>query len=172
MNLIATLRDSDTIEGGVDLDPTNFRLRTAARAVVLDDQHKVALLYVGIHDYYKLPGGGIEDGEDIMTALDRELLEEIGCKADVIGEVGQTIQLLSQSQLKQISYCYLAKQVGEKSEPNYTDEERQNGFQIYWAKDIDEAIACMEKSNVDDYRSKSIVKRDLALLRAAKPLIV
>ncbi|MDB5180096.1 MAG: ADP-ribose pyrophosphatase [Candidatus Saccharibacteria bacterium] len=171
MNILPTIRDSDLYEGVIDVDPNGFRTRTAARAIVLDDLNQVALLKVGNHNYYKLPGGGIEDGEDVKQALARELLEEIGCKAQVIGEVGEIVQYLGEKQLKQTSYCYLAKQIGEKAEPNFTDEELANGFEIRWAKNIDEAIVLLENSKTDDYSGTSIVKRDLTLLIAAKKLI-
>lgn len=171
MKLIATIHDSDLYENVVDADPTNYRLRTAARAVVLDDRDQVALLKVGAYNYYKIPGGGIEEGEDVEQALARELLEEIGCQAEIAGEVGEIVQFLDQKQLKQISYCYLAKQIGEKNAPNFTDEEVANGFEALWVKDIDEAIKLLENSRPDDYSGTSIVERDLTLLVTAKKLI-
>lgn len=171
MNLLRTIHDSDLYEGVIDADPTHYNLRTAARAIVLDDANQVALLKVVRDNYYKLPGGGIEEGEDRKEALRRELLEEIGCEAEIIGEVGEVIQHLDQKKLKQISYCYLAKQIGKKNEPDFTDEELEKGFEIYWAKDIDEAIELLRSSKTDDYSGTSIVKRDLVLLRAARALI-
>lgn len=171
MNLITTIRDSDIFEGAVDDDPKDFRIRTAARAIVLDDQGQVALLNVSNHGYFKLPGGGIEEGEDALTALARELLEEIGCEAEVTGEVGETVQYLNESQLKQTSYCYIANQVGQKNDPHFEQGELDDGFKIYWAKDIDEAIELLTASKPDDYKGKSIAKRDLALLIAAKKII-
>jgi 8-oxo-dGTP diphosphatase len=171
MNALATIRDSDLYEGVIDADSTEYSLRTAARAIVFDDENHVALLHVGEHHYYKLPGGGIEEGEDQKEALRRELLEEIGCEAEVCGEVGEIIQYLDQKKLKQISYCYLAKQIGEKNEPDFTDEEIEKGFEIYWAKDIDEAVMLLENSKTDDYSGTSIVRRDLTLLLAAKAIM-
>jgi len=168
MKLIATIRDSDLFEGVIDDDPKDFRIRTASRAVVFDDLKQIALLKVNKHNYYKLPGGGIEEGEDAQRALARELLEEIGCKTEVIDEVGETVQYLNRSQLKQISYCYLAKQIGQKNEPNFEQSELDAGFEVYWAKDIDEAITLLSNSDQGDYRGASITKRDLAILIAAK----
>ena len=172
MKHIATIRDSDLYEGVIDADPTGFRLRTAGRAIVFDDLRQVALLKVGSHNYYKLPGGGVEEGEDVKEALRRELLEEIGCEADIFGEVGEITQYLDKSELKHVSYCYLAKQTGEKGFPHFTDEERANGFEIVWAKDIDEAITFLKESKAGDYYgTSSILRRDLTLLLAAKAVI-
>jgi len=148
-----------------------YTTRKAARAIVLDDLNQVALLKVGNHNYYKLPGGGIEEGEDKIEALHRELAEELGCKAEIIDEVGQITQYLDQKKLVQTSYCYLAKQIGERVTPDFTEEELADGFEIHWVKDINEAITFVENSQTDDYSSQSIVKRDLALLIAACQMI-
>ena len=67
-----------------------YRLRPSARAVLFDDTSRVALMHVVSDNYYKLPGGGIDEGEDIHTGLKRELLEEVGAKSiDILGEIGQ-----------------------------------------------------------------------------------
>ncbi|MGV9001607.1 MAG: NUDIX domain-containing protein [Candidatus Saccharimonadaceae bacterium] len=171
MNLLPTIYDSAIAESELTIDRTNFGTRQAARAIVLDDLNQVALLKVGYLNYYKLPGGSIEEGEGIEEALRRELMEEIGCEAEIIEEVGEIVQYVDQKQLKQTSYCYLAKQVGEKNEPNFTEEELADGFKIRWAKDIDEAIELVRMSQTDNYSGKSIVKRDLSLLIAARQLI-
>lgn len=62
-------------------------LRASARAVVLDeDDHVLLCRFVAPHPavpggtpaVWAAPGGGIEPGEDAVTALRRELREEIG----------------------------------------------------------------------------------------------
>jgi len=168
MKSLPSIYDSAPIEAA---DYTAYSIRKAARAIVLDDLNQVALLKVGKHNYYKLPGGGIEEGEDKIEALHRELAEELGCKAEIIDEVGQIIQYLDQKKLVQTSYCYLAKQIGERTTPDFTEEELADGFEIRWTKDINEAITLVENSQADDYSGQSIVKRDLALLIAAREMI-
>jgi len=53
-----------------------YLVREVGRAVVVDEDKKIALLYVSKENYYKLPGGGIEEGEDKISALKRECLED------------------------------------------------------------------------------------------------
>jgi 8-oxo-dGTP pyrophosphatase MutT (NUDIX family) len=69
-----------------------YRTREAGRAVVFDDEGKVALLSVSKENYYKLPGGGVEEGEDKITALHRECQEEIGCDVEIVNELGFIVE--------------------------------------------------------------------------------
>jgi len=52
-------------------------------------------LFVGKLNYYKLPGGGIDPGENREQALIREVLEEVGATISVDGEVGETLEYRS-----------------------------------------------------------------------------
>ena len=148
-------------------DVNTYDTRAAARAIVRDENGHIALLKVGRHGYYKLPGGGVDEGEDIQTALLRECLEEIGCDIEVLGEVGTVEEHKLKSKLKQTSYCYLAKVVGTKGSPSFTQKEMDGGFSILWVPPS-EAIKLMETcapttSGGKDY----IVPRDICLLQAA-----
>lgn len=66
-------------------------LRQAVRALMIDRQDKVLMVKLDIQRSgwvgWVLPGGGIEEGEDIPTALRRELLEETGLANPFIGPV-------------------------------------------------------------------------------------
>lgn len=166
MKTLLTLNDSN-----IDPDSHDFRHREAARAVVLDDQGKVPLLKVHSGRYHKLPGGGIDEGEDVQTALGRELLEEIGCKAEVIAEVGEIIEYRNWEKLMQTSYCFYAKQVGESKKPSFTESELAAGFEILWTKNIDEAIELLDQDRPQNTEGTYIQKRDLQFLKSAKQLI-
>jgi ADP-ribose pyrophosphatase YjhB (NUDIX family) len=150
----------------------NYPVREAARAIVLDSENNIALLYVGNKNYYKLPGGGLEGDEDKMIALQRECEEEIGCNVEVTGEVGMIVEYRKFCTLKQISYCYLAKVKGEKGRPNFTGEEVTDNFSELWVP-LEKALELMQTSQAVDLEGKSyITPRDVALLREAHSLIV
>jgi 8-oxo-dGTP pyrophosphatase MutT (NUDIX family) len=57
---------------------TDRGLRAAVRALVLDENDHVLMvrLVFGHGAYWVLPGGGIDEGEDVLSALRRELREE------------------------------------------------------------------------------------------------
>ncbi|MBR5668819.1 MAG: HD domain-containing protein, partial [Spirochaetales bacterium] len=50
--------------------------------VILKPQDKIALVYAKNLGYYKFPGGGINKGEDNITALIREVQEETGLELE------------------------------------------------------------------------------------------
>lgn len=144
-----------------------YSLREAGRAIVFDKEKNLALLYVGRDKYYKLAGGGVEQGEDRMLGLQRECYEEIGCSIEVIGEVGYTVEYWKEDQEKQTSYCYLAKVVGEKGSPDYTQSEKDRDFSVVWVS-YPEAIKLFKESSPTQFEGEYIKPRDLAFLLEAK----
>lgn len=152
----------------------SYYKREAARAVVIDDNGSVALLHVTSGHYYKLPGGGIDEGENPAQALERELQEEIGCKAEVVTDIGIIQEHRAYMEMSQISYCYLAKQIGEKGMPDFTQKELSEGFEIVWAGNIDEAIMLLESSakTAPDVINTTFMRlRDSAIAKKAKLLL-
>ena len=68
--------------------------RPSVRGVIIAD-NKVAMVYSHKYDYYKFPGGGIENNEDHIETLKREVLEEIGLTVldDSVRELGSVIRI-------------------------------------------------------------------------------
>jgi ADP-ribose pyrophosphatase YjhB (NUDIX family) len=142
-------------------------VRFAARGVVLDSDGKMALLCVGKHRYYKLPGGGMEEGEDPKDAFMRECVEEIGCRVAIDKDLGLVEEYRKIFSLRQVSFCFLAHAQGEKRSPCFTEEEIGNGFHPIWTEP-EEALrqfATCRPSNLEgrDY----IVPRDTIILKKA-----
>lgn len=149
-----------------------YRLRKAARALVFDKKGKIAILFVSKKNYHKLPGGGIEEGEDIEEALKREILEETGCNIEIEKrEVGSVIEYRKADGLLQISYCYLCSVIGEPGEAHFTEKEMTNGFQLNWLN-LDDAINILNNDTPADSFEKFMRERDLIFLRKAKETIL
>ncbi|WP_172254367.1 NUDIX domain-containing protein [Saccharibacillus deserti] len=109
-------------------------LRQAARAVLLDDSGRMALMHVARGGYHKLPGGGIEDGEDVFAALRREMREEAGAEIRITGEIGMTAEYLGDYRMKPFSYAYSALIVGTLGVSAFTEQERADGFVPEWVR--------------------------------------
>jgi len=170
MQNLMTIKEQDIAPDSPAVDTSAFRKRGAARAVLLDDNGQVYLLSVSKHGYHKLPGGGIDEGEDIKQALERELMEEVGCKAELVAELGTVIEYHNYDNggLEQTSYCFLAKQVGEQVASSLEEGELAEGMFEVKAKSIDDAIEILAEDKPDNLEGRFIQKRDLAFLRAAK----
>lgn len=145
--------------------------RLAVRAVVLDEQGKIYLMHMSKRGTYKLPGGGVDDGEDPHSALSRELMEEVGVDIEVIDEIGQVIEYRDGPMMEQISLCYLAKQVGEKGEAALEPGEIAVGMREIQADGIDHAIELVASSLPSDGDGQFMYKRELAILHNAKKII-
>lgn len=170
MNNLFTIKQQDIVPDSPVVDTSTFRKRGAARAVLLDGSGQVYLLNVSKHGYHKLPGGGIDEGEDVKQALERELLEEVGCKAEIITELGTVIEYRDYDDggLEQTSYCYLAKQVGEQVESALEEGELAEGMFEVKAESIDDAISLLSQDKPDNLEGKFIQKRDITFLKSAK----
>jgi 8-oxo-dGTP diphosphatase len=171
MKLITEIFEQDITPDAKQIDESGFRERKASRAVFFDNEGKVALLNVGKHNYHKLPGGGIDEGEDIHVALERELMEEIGCKGKVLAEVGKVVEHRNEFEMIQISYCYTAELIGYKGQPDFTESEINNEFSIVWADSLNQAIELLNNDDPDDYEGRFIKIRDTAILEAASNVI-
>lgn len=52
--------------------------RQAAMAVIVNQESRVLIGYSPRDESYKFPQGGLEDDEDLITGITRELMEELG----------------------------------------------------------------------------------------------
>lgn len=148
-----------------------YEVRKAARAILFNGAGEIAFLYMVHSDHHKLPGGGVERDESLETALRREVREETGCDIAVRpGSVGAIIEYRDSKKLLQISYCFLADAVGDRSAVEFTEEERQRGAELEWMR-LEDAIAALEKDTPTDYAGQFIRKRDLLFLEKAKELL-
>lgn len=171
MKELLTIRMQDVVQGYTEESSGEYRVRHAARAVLYDQDGRVALLFASVRGYYKLPGGGVEDGEDMRLALARELMEEVGAEAEVYGEIGRVEEwrVSSESRMHQISDAYLARVSGAIGQPDFTDKEIADGFEVFWADDIDQAIRLV--SGTIDHAAHEVrfmSLREKTILEAAK----
>lgn len=99
--------------------------RVRALLVTADDELlTIQRIRPGQDPYWVLPGGGVESGEDLETALARELREEIAATADV----HSLLQVLERDGERQ--YFYLARvhtwsaDASDRTGPEFTDPGR------------------------------------------------
>ncbi len=146
-----------------------MKTKHATRTVLLDTEDRVAIIKVGKYGYYKIPGGGVEDGEDLSESAKREVLEESGCDSEIIAELGRMETDILDWQLHDISDGFIGRVVGEKRPPKFDDYEQERGFSLEWHDSLDDAIRMIEANdNVVDPDAAILQARDLAYLKLAK----
>lgn len=166
MKNILTLRQKDVYPGSKSKKP-KYRMRTAARALLFDSQNRIALEFVSLRKYYKLPGGGVEKGESIILGLRRECMEETGCEIKPGEAIGKIVEYRDRYRIHQVSYCYFAKVAGKKGKTAFTGSEKTNKFKLRWVP-LGKAITLLRKAKPSTYESGFIIKRDLKFLETAK----
>lgn len=147
-----------------------WNVRQAMRAVLLNNKGQVALMHIGRHNIYKLPGGGVDEGESLEQAFIREMLEETGCHAEIRQELGITIEQRDQWKMFQVSYSFLANAT-KVQDISLTEEELEEQFSIVWVDDIDKAIELVSDNQPTQYDQRYMSRRDLEILKEAKSAI-
>lgn len=169
MKHLATLKPSDV--SATSKSVGKYYERQASRAVLLNSKDEVYLVYMRTRQYYKLPGGGINEGESKETALHRELLEECGTDGDVIGDIGIVEEFRDDVGMHQLSYCYVVKQEGDRKPACYEESEKRDGAEIFIAKSLQEATRLVDQSIPKDDECRFMIKRDGIILKAAAKLL-
>ena len=169
MNLINVLKDEDFELKSVEFN--NPRIRIGARGIIIRDDGKIAIFNKSNKNEYKLPGGGVDEDEDIKEAFKREVLEETGCAIDIIKELGTIEEHKSLDNFKQISYVFVGKVVKDNHKLNLTKKEKDEGAKLLWVTPeeglelITNCFDNLKESKYENlYHSRFIVLRDKLIL--------
>ncbi len=165
MALLATIKPEDVDKTAPSYDYTQFKIRHAVRAIVFDGD-KVALIKVGKHTYYMLPGGGIDEDANANDALARELQEELGIVAEVQNEVGTIEVYMDRWKKRQTDTCFIACKTQEV-DSNLTDFEEQEGHEVVWADNLEEAYHLVATAMPTERDGKLVQARDTLFLQHA-----
>jgi len=160
MKHLATITDKD-ITGADGISTAEPRI--AVDAILFNSNNDIALLHIGKYDTFTIPGGGVDPGEDFITAVKREMLEETGYNCEVICEVGSTLESRIQYDFTQKRHYYIARTIGEKGELRLTDQEIDEEITVYWYP-IEEALQLVSGKVLDEYVLKYIQKRTVIAL--------
>lgn len=169
MSMLFKITDEDVGEVSKNMD--NPRLRLGARGIVVREDGKIAIFNKSNKNEYKLPGGGIEENEKPEEAFKREVLEETGCKVEIIEKLGTTEEYKTLDNFKQISYVFVGKVLEDTKQLNVTQKEKDEGAKLVWKtpknalKVITESYDKLVASKYESvYHTRFIALRDRKIL--------
>ena len=149
--------------------------RRIARAIVFDKEGYFYFVRAERNDEFgravliETSGGGVENGEDLFSAIRRELREELGAEVDVlcrIGVVSDYYNLIHRHNLNHYFLCKI-KSFGEK---NLTRDEIED-FHLSTLKLTYEEAAAEYEKRQETRLGRLIANRELPVLRRAKEIL-
>ena len=167
--LYLELQDTEWERDYVDHD------RSIARAIVYDAEGMFYFVRVNRNDIYgkatliETAGGGVEAGEDLVTAVKRELAEELGAEVSVtckIGLVSDYYHLVHRHNLNNYFLCKV-ESFGEK---HLTWAEVRQFKLSTLRLTYEEAVAEYKKCSAAKM-GKLIAQRELPVLERAKEIL-
>lgn len=141
--------------------------RPSARGIIFRGD-KIAVIFSRQKQFYKIPGGGIEDGEDMAVAMMREVREESGLVVipSTVKEYGYVHRIEKGSHepiFIQDNYYYLCQVEEIQLETEYTENEMKEDFVPMWVT-LNEAIEKNEAfCNLNP--TNSMIQRELQVLK-------
>ncbi len=157
------------------LDNKTIIQRLSTRSITTQG-NRILLMYTERYEDYSLPGGGLDEGEDMIVGMMRELNEETGAtgiqniKPFGIYEEYRPWYKPDYDVQHMISYCYTCDVNGVLGDSSLEDYEKRNGMIAVWI-DIKEAIAFNKHTiATSDKQGMSIVRETYLLTLIAAQL--
>lgn len=102
-----------------------MRTKDSVRAIIIDNDELLLIKRIKQDiTYYVFPGGGVEEGESLFEALDREIQEEINI---TISNPERIYQENTETSTNHFFICeYKSGEFGISNGPEYTSVEYQN----------------------------------------------
>lgn len=168
-------------EINIDLQDTQWPLeyidhdRTVARGIVYDESGQFYFVRAEREDDFgkatliETAGGGVEAGEDLLTAIRRELKEELGVQVEVVCKIGVVSDYYNLIHRHNINHYFLCKaeSFGEKS---LTQDEINRFHLSTLTLSYEEAVLEYE-NRANTKLGKLIANRELPILHHAKEIM-
>ena len=149
--------------------------RTVVRAIVFDEEDKFYFVRaVRDDDFGKVTlietsGGGVEENEELLDAIKRELKEELGVEVDVVCKIGVVSDYYNLIHRHNINNYFLCK-VKSFGDKNLTKEEMDD-FHLSTLR-LSYEEACKEyEDRANSKLGKLISNRELPILHRAKEIL-
>ena len=143
-------------------------VRHSARCIAIRGS-SVAMVYSKKYDYYKFPGGGINEGETKIDALMRETKEEAGLAVipSSVKEFGYVhrIEKYGKSGFEyflQDNFYYLCEVSDKKEAQSLDDYEADEGFTPVWVLPV--VAIDVNRNHNHAHKSRNMIEREARVL--------
>ncbi len=149
--------------------------RNIVRAIVYDNDGLFYFVRANRDDIFgkatmiETSGGGVEKNEDLISALKRELKEELGIEVEIISKIGVVSDYYNILHRHNISNYYLCKVIAF-GDNNLTDDEK-NVFHISTLKLSYEETIKEYKRCSNTKIGRLVANRELPIIYKAKEMI-
>ena len=149
--------------------------RQIVRAVVFDNNKNFYFVRAnrdddfGVSTLIETSGGGVEEGEDLLEAIHRELKEELGIESEIICKIGVVSDYYNLIHRHNINNYFLCRAVsfGDK---HLTPEEIKDFHLSTLKMTYDEAVSEYEKRR-ESRLGRLVCNRELPVLKKAKEIL-
>lgn len=153
-----------------DYDPSWPKsYRPSVRGIIFNKDNLISLIYSQKYHFYKLPGGGIEEGENHLETLIREVKEETGLTVipSSVQEFGEALRIQKSSALKdtifvQQNYYYICQTTG-KVHAQHLDQDEQEADFILKTVSLDEAITTNQAFIANYQGTQTQIKEEMII---------
>ncbi|MFZ2072460.1 MAG: NUDIX hydrolase [Minisyncoccia bacterium] len=142
----------------------NKKFIIRCRAVILHEDKLLVVKHDKDFNYYALPGGHLEFGEDIKECLSRELIEELGVKPQ-IGRLLYINTFIDKNDTQPVEFFF--EVVNGKDYLDIEKLERSHAheiIEIVWASPSDN-ILILPKGFEEDFKNKKIISNEVRYLK-------
>lgn len=141
----------------IDIKKDNKRFNARVSTIIYNkDKTKILLFKIKDRDFYMLPGGRIKYYEDSLSAIKREIKEELGYNLDLKFLSIQEVFIKKENkQIMQYCFCYKAIYEEEIKEKTIRSLDEENQY-FYWV-DIDK----LNSYNIIPKSNLKLVNRDI-----------
>lgn len=144
-------------------------VRPSVRAIIVRDS-KIAMIHAKRYNYYRFPGGGLNEDESFEDALVRETMEETGLVIDrsSIREFGyvcrrQKDDITSENRIfVQENYYYICSVTDETAPQNLDQYEKEERFVLEWVDPV--AAIYTNRHRMHGPKDRRMISRESRIL--------